>query len=850
MELFGARLGRRFVDLLDKGSKGISDLGKAFAALKFTGLEIDIGDKFAKQFGILDLVVTRARQKLALLFGEGLTDLIGAFTETLLGNFERVHSGLRNVVEQGVKPIIEDLIRLLRGEPVQTEWVADLGTKFQKLGGIIEGAVGIIGAAFQALRSAAAGVAGAVNSIFGTKVSGDALLLAAAVLKVTGVLSLFVTGLGLAGAASLLFLRTITLVAAGVRLLLGAIGAFAVLTNPFATLIAGIALLAGAFLLAGTEARAAMKSMFASLLGIASEGIVALGALFTARLREVFNVKPDESLAVAAIAGFFKALFNAAADFGGELLRLGNFLGAKLAEGVTSSLSSIPVIGGLFVGLPEQFAQIASEIVKQSEKLGGDVGKTIGDNASATFAQRFAPFETFLDKIQRKLEEAGFKFDLGGDAGKALDAVVGKGSSAEDVLKRMGITADSAKAKLGQLGQAGSQAFQSISKFAEEAGQKITDINAKAASQAADLRDEARKLAQEKQNQLEAGKDTSAIDAQLATAHRKMREQEEDRRRQIDAIARAEQQNIAALKAQNAELALQQRLRDSAAAAALSRPAPTAITPPVPGQLPGQLAGQQPIDTTAINAALVQLGTAVQGATQSLQGLQGLDFTSVATAVQTLNDVLGPIGQSLQGLDFSGLAQSFQDITTAVQQAGSELQGLGLPEAATALQAVTEAANSAAQALRSIEQSGAGSPFASGGMVRGPGTSTSDSILARLSRGEFVVRAAAVKHYGTNLLSALNGLRIPRPTGFNLGGLVEGMQHSMSALMVPRFAEGGFADMQPLAVGRRPIALTINNGGEQQTFPVWADEDVAEKVVRYTISRKVASAGRKSGAFA
>lgn len=59
--------------------------------------------------------------------------------------------------------------------------------------------------------------------------------------------------------------------------------------------------------------------------------------------------------------------------------------------------------------------------------------------------------------------------------------------------------------------------------------------------------------------------------------------------------------------------------------------------------------------------------------------------------------------------------------------------------------------------------------FARGDMVRGPGTGTSDSILARLSNGEFVMRAAAVQHYGPQLLRQLNERRLPK---FATGGLV------------------------------------------------------------------------------
>lgn len=51
--------------------------------------------------------------------------------------------------------------------------------------------------------------------------------------------------------------------------------------------------------------------------------------------------------------------------------------------------------------------------------------------------------------------------------------------------------------------------------------------------------------------------------------------------------------------------------------------------------------------------------------------------------------------------------------------------------------------------------------FATGDMVRGPGTGTSDSILARLSNGEFIMRAAAVRHYGPDLLRQINERRFP-----------------------------------------------------------------------------------------
>jgi hypothetical protein len=77
---------------------------------------------------------------------------------------------------------------------------------------------------------------------------------------------------------------------------------------------------------------------------------------------------------------------------------------------------------------------------------------------------------------------------------------------------------------------------------------------------------------------------------------------------------------------------------------------------------------------------------------------------------------------------------------------------------------------------------------AEGGHITGPGTGTSDSIPAWLSNGEYVVKAAAVNHYGAGVLHALNAMRMPR------------------------FAAGGFATAAP--VGRPSAPVVIVQGGD------------------------------------
>lgn len=112
--------------------------------------------------------------------------------------------------------------------------------------------------------------------------------------------------------------------------------------------------------------------------------------------------------------------------------------------------------------------------------------------------------------------------------------------------------------------------------------------------------------------------------------------------------------------------------------------------------------------------------------------------------------------------------------------------------------------------------------YAAGDIVRGPGTGTSDSILARLSNGEFVMRAAAVQHYGPELLRQINERRLPR---FAEGGEVG------TRLMpeVPAPAQSILQQLNPAA----PESLgsfTLNMGGE--TFQLQAPQQDFQRLIR------------------
>lgn len=70
---------------------------------------------------------------------------------------------------------------------------------------------------------------------------------------------------------------------------------------------------------------------------------------------------------------------------------------------------------------------------------------------------------------------------------------------------------------------------------------------------------------------------------------------------------------------------------------------------------------------------------------------------------------------------------------------------------------------------------------AAGGYITGPGTGTSDSIPAMLSKGEYVIRSAAVDRIGVGALNAINAGATPEfSNGGSVGDVVSGGNHSVN----------------------------------------------------------------------
>lgn len=188
------------------------------------------------------------------------------------------------------------------------------------------------------------------------------------------------------------------------------------------------------------------------------------------------------------------------------------------------------------------------------------------------------------------------------------------------------------------------------------------------------------------------------------------------------------------------------------------------------------------------------LGTALQGIIDGLVAkINGINPTD--TKVQ------GPV----DGLGIRGEGESTikSDVADASGAAGESIASLG-GAAGGAAEDLKQLASALADAIASARSAGGSSSSnqtesstktvqaaAGGGMIRhlddgghlsGPGTSTSDSIPAMLSDGEYVIKASSARKIGRGMLDRLNA-----------GGYAEGGFISRMWSRARRFADGGAA---------------------------------------------------------
>lgn len=242
---------------------------------------------------------------------------------------------------------------------------------------------------------------------------------------------------------------------------------------------------------------------------------------------------------------------------------------------------------------------------------------------------------------------------------------------------------------------------------------------------------------------------------------------------------------------------------------------------------------------------------------QTLKGIYGSDIpaalNSTEAATMRLNNATRDVANTISGNLTSGIAdvidgtktagQAFSDFGRVVIRALEEaiikiaivgpmmraLQG-GMGFLGFAGGGMVPSAGSAGLSL-----TGTGGLYADGGVIRGPGTGRSDSILARVSNGEFVVNAAATSRH-RQLLEAVNDNRLPR---FADGGLI-GSSPAAGAPMM----QGG-----PIIAPS--IAVTVQGSAGQSTKDHAAMGEAiakaADQHIRKTIAAELRTQMRPGG---
>ena len=187
-----------------------------------------------------------------------------------------------------------------------------------------------------------------------------------------------------------------------------------------------------------------------------------------------------------------------------------------------------------------------------------------------------------------------------------------------------------------------------------------------------------------------------------------------------------------------------------------------------------------------------------------MPGQQGEQARAMLEQMKLKIIELKTAGNELQKAFEDGLTRGIESSLMGLAQGTMTLKDAIKNLALTVVNAMAQVAAQqlALQAVSGITglfggAAGASVMAATGGYIRGPGTGTSDSIPARLSNGEFVVREAMVRKYGVGFLHAINRGRL---AGFADGGLV-------SSPAMPQYREPGLTtSMQDGTAGQIQVS--------------------------------------------
>lgn len=244
----------------------------------------------------------------------------------------------------------------------------------------------------------------------------------------------------------------------------------------------------------------------------------------------------------------------------------------------------------------------------------------------------------------------------------------------------------------------------------------------------------------------------------------------------------------------------------------LGLPAVATSSDPVVGALRDVLTGVQ-ATTQAVNTNTTKVveGNTIADAQKQLQNTANLIAGAQADLLTAIKNLQDTSSQQLQLLNsqylgtFSGTPTNFsgtqsiggQNLTNTIANALNKI----------VFNTAVIAFNTASLARGEFGEVAYLGTFATGGLVRGAGTGTSDSIMARVSNGEYIVNAAAARA-NMGLLDAINAGRAPaNDNGWTLVGARILAMHEHLAELLTAFANANDA-------GQKRIVRAVQARGE------------------------------------
>lgn len=242
---------------------------------------------------------------------------------------------------------------------------------------------------------------------------------------------------------------------------------------------------------------------------------------------------------------------------------------------------------------------------------------------------------------------------------------------------------------------------------------------------------------------------------------------------------------------------------------------------------------------------------------------------AVKAQINGLNQPLNSLMQKIGAGMTDAFARMFEQIATGTKSAGAAMRSfvvavlrdisriLARWAAMQAIMAVGKAMSSSSTswiAALGGALVGASGGAATGGLIRGPGTATSDSIPVRLSDGEFVVRAKAVRAVGLDTLQAINSGRIGAAMGNALGNLRgDGVaRYAMGGLVTPASASASVRSTHRLmgVTVNAPISVSVEAGENMDEHEARQHGKHLGHLVRAAVLKTITDEKRPGGELA